>query len=56
LVLKNGKVAAAGPLHATVTSEVLGNAFGIDLRVEESYGRYTARSGQRTPGTGRSLG
>jgi len=50
LVLKNGKVAAAGSLRATVTSDVLGNAFGIDLRIEESQGRYTARLGTRVHG------
>jgi iron complex transport system ATP-binding protein len=51
LVLKDGKVAASGSLRATVTSEILGDAFGIDLRVEESQGRYTARLGS-TDGAG----
>jgi iron complex transport system ATP-binding protein len=43
LVLSGGRFAASGPLPATVTSEILSNAFGIDLRVEESERRYTAR-------------
>jgi iron complex transport system ATP-binding protein len=43
LVLSGGRVAASGPLRATVTSEILSIAFGIDLRVEESERRYSAR-------------
>lgn len=43
LVLKRGKVLATGPLHETVTSEILSVAFGIGLVVEERAGRYTAR-------------
>ena len=45
LVLKAGRVAAFGPLRSTVTSKILSNAFGIDLRVNASEGRYTARLG-----------
>ena len=43
LVLKDGAVRAAGPLRETVTSDVLSDAFGLRLIVEESDGRYTAR-------------
>jgi len=43
LVLKDGGVRAAGPLRETVTSDVLSDAFGLRLIVEESDGRYTAR-------------
>jgi iron complex transport system ATP-binding protein len=45
LVLAAGRVAAVGPLQATVTSEILSNAFGMDLRVDESDGRFSARLG-----------
>jgi iron complex transport system ATP-binding protein len=44
LVLKDGGVLTAGPLRATVTSDVLSDAFGVHLDVEEREGRYTARA------------
>ncbi|MDP9333627.1 MAG: ATP-binding cassette domain-containing protein [Actinomycetota bacterium] len=43
LVLKAGKVLASGTLKETVTSEILSEAFGVALNVEEREGRYTAR-------------
>jgi len=43
LVMKDARVLASGPLAETVTSEVLSDAFGIRLRVDESDGRYAAR-------------
>jgi iron complex transport system ATP-binding protein len=44
LVLKDGGVLTAGPVRATVTSDVLSDAFGVRLDVEERDGRYTARA------------
>ncbi len=43
LVLKDGQMLATGPLRETVTSEILSDAFGISLEVEERAGRYSAR-------------
>ena len=43
LVLKGGRTLASGPLPETVTSEILSDAFGLQLRVEEDHGRYAAR-------------
>jgi iron complex transport system ATP-binding protein len=43
LVLKGGRTLASGPLSETVTSEILSDAFGLQLRVEEDHGRYAAR-------------
>ena len=43
LVLKGGTTLASGPLRETVTSEILGDAFGLSLKVDERDGRYTAR-------------
>ena len=43
LVLREGAVAAAGPIGATLTSDVLSKAFGVHLSVEHRGGRYTAR-------------
>jgi iron complex transport system ATP-binding protein len=43
LVLKSGRVLAAGPLRDTMTSDVLSNAFELALRVEERDSRYSAR-------------
>ena len=41
--MKDARVLTSGPLAETVTSEVLSDAFGIRLRVDESDGRYAAR-------------
>jgi len=43
LVLKAGKVAAAGTLEETVTSKVLSAAFSLPLEIEGRAGRFTAR-------------
>ncbi|GIU90490.1 MAG: putative ABC transporter, ATP-binding protein [Acidimicrobiia bacterium] len=43
LVLRDGAVLAAGPIEATVTSDVLSKAFGVHLAVAHRAGRYTAR-------------
>jgi iron complex transport system ATP-binding protein len=42
LVMKDGNVAASGPLEATVTSKVLSAAFGLPLEVQARNGRFTA--------------
>ncbi len=46
LILGSGAVRASGPLPEVVTSDVLSEAFGLGLIVEERDGRYTARAGQ----------
>ncbi len=43
LVLKSGKVAAAGPLEETVTSEVMSAAFNLPLQITADEGRFRAR-------------
>ena len=43
LVLSKGRVAAAGPIKATVTSEILTEAFALPLKVEAREARFTAR-------------
>jgi iron complex transport system ATP-binding protein len=43
LVLKGGHVLANGPIEETVTTPVLSDAFGLQLRVESNHGRFTAR-------------
>ena len=45
LVLAHGRVAAVGPIAATVTSEVLSDAFELPLRVDARDGRFAARLG-----------
>ena len=44
LVLGNGTVRAAGPIDEVLTADVLGEAFGLPLVVENHDGRYTARA------------
>lgn len=46
IVLSGGKIAAAGALGETLTSDVLSSAFGIGVVVEERDGRFTARARQ----------
>jgi iron complex transport system ATP-binding protein len=41
LVMKDGRVLRQGPIAETVTSEVLSDAFGLDLTVTERDGRFT---------------
>jgi iron complex transport system ATP-binding protein len=43
LVLKAGTTLACGTLEETVTSEILSDAFELQLEVDEQDGRYTAR-------------
>src|SRR4051812_1501988 len=43
LVMKDARVLSSGPLAHTVTSEILSDAFGLALRVDEDDGRYAAR-------------
>lgn len=43
LVLAEGRVAAAGPIHDVLRDEVLSAAFGLPLAVESRGGRWTAR-------------
>jgi iron complex transport system ATP-binding protein len=44
LVLRSGRVVAAGPVAETVTGEVLTAAFGLPLRVERVGGRFVAQA------------
>ena len=43
LVLKDGHVLANGPLATTVTTEILSDAFNLNLVVDQRDGRFTAR-------------
>jgi iron complex transport system ATP-binding protein len=43
LVLKGGRTLASGPLHDTVTTDILSDAYELDLIVDERDERYTAR-------------
>ncbi len=43
LIMRDGKVVAAGPIAKTLTGANLGNAFGMRLDLTEESGRYTAR-------------
>src|SRR3954447_11850941 len=43
LVLKRGRTLACGKMISTVTTEILSDAFGVELIVEERDSRYTAR-------------
>ena len=42
LLLRAGGVVAAGPIESTLTEEHLSSAFGTDLKVTRTGGRYTA--------------
>ncbi len=44
LVLAGGRAVAAGPIGSTLTGSVLSAAYGLDLRVDASGGRFTARA------------
>jgi iron complex transport system ATP-binding protein len=55
LLLRGGKITAAGPIPEVLTAEHLGDTFGLELVVTSDDGRYTARAAyaggaQRTPG------
>jgi iron complex transport system ATP-binding protein len=43
LLLREGRVVAAGPLPEVMTEEVLGETYGMPLSVREEDGRYSAR-------------
>jgi iron complex transport system ATP-binding protein len=44
LLLRDGAVVAAGPIEETVTSENIGETFGLPVHVEDHDGRFTARA------------
>ena len=44
MVLRGGRVTAAGPVGAVLTGEVLGDAFGLPLAVGVADGRWSARA------------
>jgi iron complex transport system ATP-binding protein len=44
LLLREGRVVAAGPLAETVTSELIGETFGLPVVISESDGRFAARA------------
>jgi iron complex transport system ATP-binding protein len=44
LLLKDGRVVADGPLDTTLTAEVLGKTFDIDLELQRFGSRWTARA------------
>jgi len=46
LLLSQGRITSAGPIGEVITSEKLTEAFGLELRVEESAGRFTARAAE----------
>ena len=48
LLLKAGKVVAAGPLEETLTAEKLSETFGLPIEVSSDRGRYTARARTET--------
>lgn len=50
LLLRDGKVVAAGPLESTLTAENLSATFGLELTLERAGDRWTARAVQRPRG------
>ncbi|MGO4300260.1 ABC transporter ATP-binding protein [Leifsonia sp. RAF41] len=44
LLLKDGQIAAHGPIAEVLTSENLSETFGIEVELSETDGRYTARA------------
>ncbi|HEY8717934.1 ABC transporter ATP-binding protein [Pengzhenrongella sp.] len=48
LLLKDGSVHASGPIEQVLTAQTISGAFGVDLVVEPSGGRWSARAA-RTP-------
>ncbi|GAA3390076.1 ABC transporter ATP-binding protein [Cryptosporangium minutisporangium] len=44
LLLREGAVVAAGPLAEALTAETLSKTFGLDLRLDQQDGRYSARA------------
>ena len=43
LMLRHGRVVAAGPIESTLTDATLTSTFETPLQVSRTYGRYTAR-------------
>jgi len=50
LLLRDGKVVAAGPIEATLTAENLTATFGLELTLERVGQRWAARAVQQPPG------
>lgn len=48
LLLKDGRIAAQGPIGEVLSSEALSETFGVDVELTETDGRYTARARQTT--------
>jgi len=44
LLLKDGSVQAAGPIDEVITSENLSETYGLELQVQHSQGRFSARA------------
>jgi iron complex transport system ATP-binding protein len=44
LLMREGQIVAAGPIHETLRSSTLSTTFGLPLRVLSHRGRWTARS------------
>ena len=44
MVLVDGAIRAAGPIHDVITADILGDAFDLELLVDERDGRFTARA------------
>jgi iron complex transport system ATP-binding protein len=44
LLLRDGAVVAAGPIDETITSELIGETFGLPVHIEERDGRFSARA------------
>src|SRR6195952_3561632 len=44
LLLREGRVVAAGPITETITSETIGETFGLAVEITEREGRYAARA------------
>jgi len=44
LLLREGRVVAAGPIPETITSERIGETFGLPVEITDSDGRYAARA------------
>jgi len=44
LLLREGAVVAAGPIDDTITSEAIGETFGLPVHIEDREGRFTARA------------
>jgi iron complex transport system ATP-binding protein len=44
LLLRGGRVVAAGPLEQTLTEEFLSATFGLPLRLNRDDGRWSARA------------